>query len=321
MNQEHTTPFRHQPVLAARVVELLTPVPDGVIVDCTVGAGGHAAALLAADDRRHLIGIDRDPDALAAAAAALGAFSDRVMLRHASYHSFDRVLEGVGRPPVAGVLFDLGVSSPQFDQPDRGFSYRYDGPLDMRMDPTAAGPTAADVVNTYDKARLARLFSESGEARYARRIAAAVVAARPLHTTLALADVVRAALPAPARRTRGHPARRVFQALRIEVNGELDALAPAIDAAIAALVPGGRCAVLAYHSGEDRIVKDRFLHAETGGCTCPPQLPCGCGAVRLVRLLGRGARRPSPEEVARNPRAESARLRACEKLAETEERA
>jgi 16S rRNA (cytosine1402-N4)-methyltransferase len=185
----------------------------------------------------------------------------------------------------------------------------------MRMDATASGPTAADVVNSYPVERLTRLFAESGEARYGGRIANAVVAARPLHTTIELADVVRAAVPAPARRTRGHPARRVFQALRIEVNGEIEVLGAALDAAIAVLEPGGRCVVLSYHSGEDRIVKDRFRQAETGGCSCPPQLPCGCGAVRLVRLLGRGARRPSPDEVARNPRAESARLRACEKLA------
>lgn len=312
-------PFSHQPVLVARVVELFASVPDGVLVDCTLGAGGHAAALLAADEGRHLIGLDRDPEACVAAARALGGFADRVVLRHASYTELGEVLARLGRPPVAGTLFDLGVSSPQFDRPERGFSYRYDGPLDMRMDPTAGGPTAADVVNGHDPARLAQIFAASGEARYARRIADAIVVARPLHTTLELADVVRAAIPAPARRTRGHPARRVFQALRIEVNGELELLGGALDAAIAALRPGGRCVVLAYHSGEDRIVKDRFRHAETGGCTCPPQLPCGCGAVRSVRLLGRGARRPTPEEVARNPRAESARLRACEKLPIDEE--
>jgi 16S rRNA (cytosine1402-N4)-methyltransferase len=308
------TSFSHHPVLAARVVELLAAVPDGVIVDSTVGGGGHAAALLAADRTRHLIGIDRDPDALAAAAEALGRFADRVVLRHARFDALAAVVTDLGSPPVVGVLFDLGVSSPQFDRPERGFSYRYDGPLDMRMDPTTGSVTAADVVNSYDAARLTRIFAASGEARYARRIADAVIAARPLQSTIELADVVRAALPAPARRTRGHPARRVFQALRIEVNQELEVLGDAIDAAIAMLVPGGRCVALSYHSGEDRIVKDRFRFAETGGCTCPPQLPCGCGAVRSVRLLGRGARRPSPDEVARNPRAESARLRACEKL-------
>lgn len=307
------TPFSHQPVLSARVVELLTALPAGVVVDCTVGAGGHAAALLAADTDRRLVGIDRDPEALVAAADTLGPFSPRVVLRHARFDELQSVVSALGSPPVAGVLFDLGVSSPQLDRPGRGFSYRHEGPLDMRMDPTSTGPLAADIVNTYEPTRLARLFSESGETRYARRIADAIVASRPLRGTLELADVVRAAIPAPARR-RGHPARRVFQALRIEVNDELDRLAPAIDAAIALLEPGGRCVVLSYHSGEDRIVKERFLHAETGGCTCPPALPCGCGAVRLVRLLGRGARRPTPEEVARNPRAESARLRACEKL-------
>jgi 16S rRNA (cytosine1402-N4)-methyltransferase len=214
---------------------------------------------------------------------------------------------------VSGVLFDLGVSSPQLDRAERGFSYRGDGPLDMRMDqrqPT----TAADVVNTYDERRLAQVLADFGDERYARRVARAIVAARPLHRTVQLAEVVREAIPAPARRRGGHPARRTFQALRIEVNHELDVLGPALDQAVDALVPGGRCVVLAYHSGEDRIVKDRFRTAATGGCTCPPGLPCACGARPTVRLLSRGARKPTPIEVARNHRAESARLRAVEKL-------
>ena len=211
------------------------------------------------------------------------------------------------------MLFDLGVSSMQLDDPDRGFSYRGDGPLDMRAD-RRQSTTAADVVNGYDEAALARVIARHGDERFAGRIARAIVAARPLTTTGRLADVVRDAIPAPARRRGGHPAKRTFQAIRIEVNGELTALGATIDRAIDLLVPGGRCVVLAYHSGEDRIVKDRFMEAVTGGCTCPPRLPCVCGAVPRVRLVWRGVHRPSAAEVAANPRSESARLRAAEKL-------
>jgi 16S rRNA (cytosine1402-N4)-methyltransferase len=216
--------------------------------------------------------------------------------------------------PVSGVLFDLGVSSPQLDRAERGFSYRADGPLDMRMDRSQAR-TAADVVNGEDEATLARLVAASGEARFARRIARRIVESRPITTTGQLAEVVRLAIPAAARRHGGHPARRVFQAVRLAVNDELEVLGPAVDAAIAQLAPGGRCVVLAYHSGEDRIVKERFHAAATGGCVCPPGLPCVCGAAPVVRLLNRGARKPSPGEAASNRRAESARLRACERLA------
>ena len=212
-----------------------------------------------------------------------------------------------------GVLFDLGVSSPQVDRPERGFSYAVDGPLDMRMDRTQP-TTAADVVNLYDERRLARVVARYGDERHAGRIARGIVGARPLRTTGELVDVIRASIPAPARRRGGHPAKRTFQAIRIEVNGELELLPEAIDQSIDVLVPAGRCVVLAYHSGEDRIVKDRFAEAATGGCVCPPGLPCTCGAQAVVRLLNRRARRPRPDEVARNPRAESARLRAVERL-------
>jgi 16S rRNA (cytosine1402-N4)-methyltransferase len=301
-------PFTHAPVMVDEVVRLLAPVPAGIVVDATVGGGGHAAAILDAHPHLSVVGIDRDEDALTATAAALARFGDRAVLRRARFDQLADVIEG----PVSAVLFDLGVSSPQIDRPDRGFSYMADGPLDMRMDQRDPR-TAADVVNTYDERRLASLFAGSGDRRLARRIAAAIVAARPLMTTHELATVVAAAVPAPARR-RGHPAKRVFQALRIEVNAELDVLPIAIDAAIDALVPGGRCVVLSYHSGEDRIVKEHFLDASTGGCTCPPGLPCVCGARPTVRLLNRGARKPTPAELAANRRAESARLRAAEKL-------
>jgi 16S rRNA (cytosine1402-N4)-methyltransferase len=223
------------------------------------------------------------------------------------------MVQEAGDDSVVAVLFDLGVSSPQVDRAERGFSYSQDAPLDMRMD-RRESLTAADVVNTYSVERLTSVLYDYGDERFAQRIAKAIVAARPLTSTTELVDVIRSAIPAPARRRGGHPAKRTFQALRIEVNGELDVLGPAIDQAIDVLVPGGRCAVLAYHSGEDRIVKDRFRQADTGGCVCPPGLPCVCGAKPVVRLLRRGIRRPSAAEVAANPRAESARLRAVEKL-------
>lgn len=304
------TPAGHHPVMVDEVVELFGPVPAGPIVDLTVGGGGHAAALLAAHPHVQVIGIDRDADALVEAARTLAPFGDRVAALH--HARFDRLASLVAGP-VSGVLADLGVSSFQLDRPGRGFSYRHDGPLDMRMDRSQAR-TAAEVVNQFDEAALARLIARNGEPRFARRIARRIVAARPLSTTTELADLVRDAIPAPARRTGGHPARAVFQAVRLAVNDELGVLGPTLDAGIAQLVPGGRMVVLAYHSGEDRIVKDRFLEAASGGCRCPPALPCGCGAVPLVRLLNRGARRPSTAELAAYPRSSSGRLRACERL-------
>jgi 16S rRNA (cytosine1402-N4)-methyltransferase len=250
---------------------------------------------------------------LAAAATTLGAFGSRVRLRNARFDRLSEVMREEGIDTVSGVLFDLGVSSPQLDRPARGFSYRHPGPLDMRMD-RSQPLSAAVVVNTYDEDRLTQILETNGDERFARRIARAIVAARPLESTTELADVVRSAIPAPARRRGGHPARRTFQALRIEVNDELTVLQDALSQAIDALAPRGRCVVLAYHSGEDRIVKATFREAETGGCTCPPNLPCTCGATPRVRLLKRGTWKPSAAEVAHNPRAESARLRAVERL-------
>jgi 16S rRNA (cytosine1402-N4)-methyltransferase len=305
--------FEHRPVMVDEVVELFRPVPPGLIVDATVGGGGHARALLDALPRHRLLGLDRDEEALAAANVTLSGFEDRVTLRRARFDRLKAMVQEAGDDSVVAVLFDLGVSSPQVDRAERGFSYSQDAPLDMRMD-RRESLTAADVVNTYSVERLTSVLYDYGDERFAQRIAKAIVAARPLTSTTELVDVIRSAIPAPARRRGGHPAKRTFQALRIEVNGELDVLGPAIDQAIDVLVPGGRCAVLAYHSGEDRIVKDRFRQAETGGCVCPPGLPCVCGAKPVVRLLRRGIRRPSAAEVAANPRAESARLRAVEKL-------
>ena len=306
--------FVHRPVMVDEIVELFAPVPPGPVVDATVGGGGHARAILEAHPHLKVIAIDRDADALEAAGEALAEYGDRVVLRHARFDAIADVVAATGAQTISGALFDLGVSSPQFDRPERGFSYRAEGPLDMRMD-RDDDQTAADVVNTYDETELTRLFAASGETRFARRIARAIVGARPVATTAELAEVVKSAIPAPARRTGGHPARRVFQALRIEVNRELDVLGPALEAAIGLLAAGGRLVTLAYHSGEDRLVKDRFLSASTGDCVCPPTMPCVCGARGTVRLLTRGARKPSAAEVAANPRSESARLRAVEKLA------
>jgi 16S rRNA (cytosine1402-N4)-methyltransferase len=303
--------YEHRPVMVAEVVELFAGVPPGTIVDATVGGGGHAAALLRSHPQLRVLAIDQDQEAVAAAAAALAPMGDRAVVRHACFDELGGLVEG----PVSGVLFDLGVSSAQLDDSGRGFSYRADGPLDMRMD-RSRPRTAQDVVNTLPERRLAELFAQSGQRRFAGRIARAIVSARPLRTTGELAAAVRDAVPAPARRSGGHPARRVFQAVRIEVNSELDLLGPAIDAAIDLLVPGGRCVVLSYHSGEDRIVKERFVAASTGNCGCPPGLPCTCGARPKVRLLNRRARRPSPAEIESNRRADSARLRAVERLAD-----
>lgn len=304
--------FAHEPVLAAEVVALFAPVPPGTVVDATVGGGGHAAALLSARPDLRVLGLDRDPDAVAASRGRLAAFGDRAVVRHARFSDLGEVVADAALAPVSGVLFDLGVSSPQLDRVDRGFSYRADAPLDMRMDPTA-GVDAGELVNSASVDELAALFAANGEGRLARRIARAVVAARPLRTTGQLADVVAAAVPAPARR-HGHPARRVFQALRIAVNDELGELAAALPVALDLLAPGGRLVVIAYHSGEDRLVKGAFAQAVTGGCTCPPGLPCVCGANPVHRLVFRGSRKATPEEVARNHRAESARLRAVERV-------
>ena len=228
------------------------------------------------------------------------------------------ILDALGVGELAGALFDLGVSSPQFDRPERGFSYRFDAALDMRMD-RSQELTAAKLVNESSEHELGRLFIENGETRFGRRIAAAIVAARPLLSTGQLAEVVASAVPAAVRR-RGHPAKRVFQALRIAVNSEVEILPGAIDTAIERLSTGGRIVVISYHSGEDRAVKDRLVNAATGGCSCPPGLPCVCGAVARVRLLNRARGRPTAEEVSANPRAESARLRAAEALPVTETR-
>ncbi|MCH2439041.1 MAG: 16S rRNA (cytosine(1402)-N(4))-methyltransferase RsmH [Acidimicrobiales bacterium] len=298
--------------MLAQVLEVLGEAPGGVILDATLGGGGHAEAILEARRDIRIVGIDRDDHALAAAGSRLAPFGDRIQLERSAFVDLGSVLDGLGIDGLAGFLFDLGVSSPQLDHAQRGFSYREAGPLDMRMDRRQA-LTADQVVNGYDEAAFARLLVDNADERHARRIARAVVAQRPISDTARLAEIIRDAIPAPARRRGGHPAKRTFQAIRIEVNGELEQLADSLDEAIRRLVPGGRGAVLSYHSGEDRIVKRRFDLAATGGCTCPPRLPCGCGAVPLVVLARRAGRVPDDAEAATNPRAASARLRVLER--------
>jgi 16S rRNA (cytosine1402-N4)-methyltransferase len=316
----------HEPVLTREIVELLAVHEGpGIIVDATVGMGGHAVALLAhsAEDVA-LVGFDRDPDALELAARRLAAFRSRVHLLHAGYHELLARVEPLRAElgPVKAVLYDLGVSSLQLDRGERGFSFQHDAPLDMRMDPSAT-TTAADLVNDATVEHLRAILRDYGEERHAGRIARAIVAARPLRRTAELVDVVRAALPRGARTALRHPATRTFQALRIAVNDELNLFRASLPQALELATPttpssarGGRVAVLSYHSLEDRIAKRIFVDAVTG-CVCPPGLPvCGCGRQPRARLLIRGVTRPSDEEIQRNRRARSAKLRAVEMLAQ-----
>ncbi len=311
--------FEHRPVMLDEIVETFRAVPPGVVLDATLGGGGHSEAILDARGDLRVLGLDRDSAALAAASVRLDRFGDRLMTYRCRFDAIDDAMAAHAIDTLSGALFDLGVSSPQLDHPARGFSYRNEGPLDMRMD-TDAPWSADDVVNGYTEAELGRVLKELGDERFAGRIARAIVAARPIESTTRLAEVVTSAIPAAARRTGGHPAKRTFQAIRIEVNGELDALPEALDRAIDALAPEGRIAVLSYHSGEDRIVKDRLRHAATGGCECPPELPCVCGAVQTVRLV-RAPKRPTTAEQASNRRATSARLRVAERTTSTHDKA
>ena len=312
----NTEPFHHMPVMVDDIVALYESVPPGFVLDATLGGGGHSAALLERWPHIGILGIDRDEAALAAARERLARFGNRVKVYHCRFDRLDEAMEALSIESLSGALFDLGVSSPQLDIADRGFSYRNDSPLDMRMDQTQLW-SAKDVVNGYDADQLARVLQQYGDERFAKRIAKAIVAARPIDSTAELAEVVTSAIPAAARRTGGHPAKRTFQAIRIEVNGELDALPVALDSAIRHTTPGGRVAVLSYHSGEDRIVKERMRSAASGDCPCPPELPCVCDAVQTVRLVRGVPRTPSADEQHRNRRASSARLRVVERIADT----
>jgi 16S rRNA (cytosine1402-N4)-methyltransferase len=309
--------FSHDPVMVAEVVGAFAPVPAGLLVDGTVGGGGHAGALLDALRDNVVLGLDRDAEAVAAAGERLSGFGARAVIRQSGFEDLAEVVaspEVASLGPVVGVLFDLGVSSWQLDEPGRGFTYRADAPLDMRMDRSQA-KSAKDVVNGYEEAELARVIARYGEERFARKIARAIVARRPVETTAELAEVVKQAIPAPARRTGPHPARRTFQAIRIEVNAELEHLESGLDAAFSVLSTGGRLAVLSYHSLEDRIVKERF----TAWSSRPP-VPRGLPVTGIpgepppARLVTRGAARPSADEIAANPRAESARFRVLERV-------
>jgi 16S rRNA (cytosine1402-N4)-methyltransferase len=308
----------HVPVLLDRVLALLAPAladRSAVVVDATLGLGGHAEALLRAHPQLTLVGLDRDPAALARSRERLTPYAERIHLVHAVYDRMPDVLDELGFTGVEGVLFDLGVSSMQLDVLERGFAYAHDAPLDMRMD-QSGGPTAADVVNEYPVADLAKVLREYGEERFALRIAQAIDRARrvaPLRSTTQLAELVREAIPAATRRHGGHPAKRTFQALRIEVNAELSAVRAAVPAALDALSVGGRIVVLAYHSLEDRVVKQAFAARATD--TTPAELPVPLPDRRpQLRLLTRGAEQASDAEIAANPRAASVRLRAAERI-------
>ncbi|NUT36938.1 MAG: 16S rRNA (cytosine(1402)-N(4))-methyltransferase RsmH [Hamadaea sp.] len=315
----HEPRGKHVPVLLERCLDLiapaLTPGRPSYHVDATLGLGGHAEAVLQRFPETVLIGLDRDTEALAHAGHRLQAYADRVHLVHAVYDELPQVLSKLGVERIDSILFDLGVSSLQLDEADRGFAYSQDAPLDMRMD-QSRGTTAAEVINTYAAADLARVLRVYGEEKFASRIAAAIVKERgktPLTSSARLAELVRDAIPAAARRTGGHPAKRTFQALRIEVNRELVVLEAALPAALDALAGGGRIVVMSYHSLEDRITKQAFAARarSTGPIDLPVELP---GTGPTLRLLTRGAELPGEAEVAENPRAASVRLRAAEKI-------
>ncbi|MER2150269.1 MAG: 16S rRNA (cytosine(1402)-N(4))-methyltransferase RsmH [Candidatus Limivicinus sp.] len=307
----------HVPVLLEECISMLNIRPEGIYVDGTLGLGGHSAAIAARlSPTGRLIGIDRDETALARASQRLAEYAPLVTLVHGSFGHLEEILEELGIPAVDGMLFDLGVSSPQLDEAERGFSYRLDAPLDMRMDRTQS-LTARDVVNTYDEAELSRILFQYGEEKYARRISAAVVrrrAEKSIETTGELVDIIRTAMPAAALREKQHPAKRSFQAIRIEVNGELREVEQMMASAPDRLRPGGRLCVITFHSLEDRIVKQGISRCEHG-CTCPREAPvCTCGFHQTLKNLTGKPILPSPVEQAANPRARSAKLRAAERV-------
>ncbi len=306
----------HEPVLVTTVVECFASVPAGVVVDATVGGGGHSDALLRAAPQLRVLGIDRDPDAREVARERLAPFGERVRVVAATFAELASVLEAnadfLDEQPIVGVLMDLGVSSHQLDEGVRGFSFRADAPLDMRMNPTS-GETAAQFLARVDRHELARLLRENGETRFAGSIAKSVIERQP-QSTFELTEAVERAVPMAARR-RGHVATRVFQALRIAVNDEAAQLDEGLKSALDALSVGGVLAVIAYHSGEDRVVKSFLAEQQSGGCRCSPELGCVCGAVARVRVAKSSAQLASAHEIALNPRARAARLRVATKVA------
>ena len=309
--------FQHKSVLLQECIDALDIRPDGIYLDGTLGGAGHSSQIARRlTEGGRLIGVDRDRTALAAAKERLAPYADRVTLVHSNFAEIDAILDSLGIPAVDGMLFDLGVSSPQLDDASRGFSYMAAAPLDMRMDKDDA-LTAGEVVNTWPQGELRRILYDYGEERYAPQIAAAICRARekaPVETTLELVDIIRSAMPAQALREKQHPAKRSFQAIRIAVNDELGAVSRMMQAAVGRLNPGGRLAVITFHSLEDRIVKSEMQQAARG-CTCPPEFPvCICGKKPLVKLVTRKPIVSGPAELEENPRARSAKLRVAEKL-------
>ena len=307
---------KHVPVLLYECVDGLRIDPRGTYVDGTLGRGGHSEKIAEKLETGRLIGIDRDETAIREAGERLRAYSDRITLVRANFRDIGKVLDDLGIDQADGMLFDLGVSSPQLDDVSRGFSYMADAPLDMRMD-KSSDLTAHDVINHYEEAELRRIFFEFGEERYSSRVAAAIArrrAERPIESTLELVDVIKSAMPAAALREKQHPAKRCFQAIRIAVNDELGALSDMLGTAMDRLKPGGRIAVISFHSLEDRIVKNA-IRARENGCTCPPGLPvCVCGFKKTMRSVTRKPIVPLETEIADNPRARSAKLRIAEKI-------
>lgn len=307
--------MKHIPVLRKEVIEGLKIKPDGLYVDATVGMGGHSYEIAGRLHTGRLIGIDRDPQALAASAKRLEEFGDRVQLLHGNFTDLKQILQGAGITKVDGILMDIGVSSPQIDQPERGFSYLRDGPLDMRMDPTQS-TSAADLIREADEKTLEEIFWKYGEERWGRKIAQRIIRERkehPITGTLELADLVEGAVPRRNQKD-GHPAKRVFQALRIAVNDELHALTQALTDAMDLLQPGGRLLVITFHSLEDRIVK-QFLVEQNRSCICPKELPvCVCDHKSVARIITKKPLTAGTKELQENPRAASAKLRIGEKI-------
>lgn len=308
--------YGHYSVMLRECIDNLNIKPDGIYVDGTLGMGGHSYEIASHLTTGRLISIDRDTMALERATVRLEPFMDRVTLVHGNFRDLDDILDGLGIDKVDGMLFDLGVSSPQLDEADRGFSYMTDAPLDMRMDRSDA-VTAADIVNTWSRNDLKRILYDFGEERYAPRIAEAIVKYReekPIETTLELVDVIKSAMPASALREKQHPAKRSFQAIRIAVNGELDALSQVLSTAAERLGPGGRLCVMSFHSLEDRIVKNAIASREKG-CTCPRDFPvCTCGFVQTLKSVSKKPLLPQDDELNENPRSRSAKLRVAERV-------
>ena len=312
MNNKLTSNFKHEAVMLNEVLKVVDHMPPGIFIDATLGGASHSEKILERRIDIELVAIDRDHLALEAARCRLERFSERVRFFHNSFSSLEKIFKDENISLISGFLFDLGVSSPQLDNADRGFSYRFDGPLDMRMD-VRQERTASYLLNNSDKSELQRIIEKNSDERFAARIAASIIRNRPISSTLEFAELVKNAIPAAARRRGGHPAKRTFQAIRMEVNQEREELIQGVTASIDRLRPKGCGIVISYHSGEDRIVKELFRNVVTGGCACPNKLPCVCGAVPKGQLPHSGLT-ASKEEIKENRRAKSARMRVLERL-------